>query len=86
MKSTQLKQLNAGGYEVILVSFADLQNPHNDFDGKACGAVGQSSLMALYDTMFSQVKNKLHFLHCLPFPPPCSELWNWILWRVPFHT
>ncbi|XP_065634780.1 delta-1-pyrroline-5-carboxylate synthase 2 isoform X2 [Quercus suber] len=36
-------------------SFADLQNPHNDFDGKACGAVGQSSLMALYDTMFSQI-------------------------------
>ncbi|XP_030926483.1 delta-1-pyrroline-5-carboxylate synthase-like [Quercus lobata] len=71
----QLKQLNSGGYEVILVtsgavglgrqrlryrrvansSFADLQNPHNGFDGKACAAVGQSSLMALYDTMFSQL-------------------------------
>ncbi|KAM1094781.1 delta-1-pyrroline-5-carboxylate synthase-like isoform X2 [Malus sylvestris] len=36
-------------------SFADLQNPQNDFDGKACAAVGQSSLMALYDTMFSQL-------------------------------
>ncbi|KAM1110456.1 hypothetical protein TB1_009153 [Malus domestica] len=36
-------------------SFADLQNPENDFDGKACAAVGQSSLMALYDTMFSQL-------------------------------
>ncbi|KAK7829357.1 delta-1-pyrroline-5-carboxylate synthase [Quercus suber] len=71
----KLKQLNSGGYEVILVtsgavglgrqrlryrrvansSFADLQNPHNGFDGKACAAVGQSSLMALYDTMFSQL-------------------------------
>ncbi|XP_062005198.1 delta-1-pyrroline-5-carboxylate synthase-like isoform X1 [Rosa rugosa] len=36
-------------------SFADLQNPQNDFDGKACAAVGQSSLMALYDAMFSQL-------------------------------
>ncbi|CAB4284590.1 unnamed protein product [Prunus armeniaca] len=71
----QLKDINAQGYEVILVtsgavglgrqrlryrrlansSFADLQNPQNDFDGKACAAVGQSSLMALYDTMFSQL-------------------------------
>nr|AKN79293.1 delta1-pyrroline-5-carboxylate synthase 2 [Betula platyphylla] len=36
-------------------SFADLQNPQYEFDGKACAAVGQSSLMALYDTMFSQL-------------------------------
>ena len=36
-------------------SFSDLQNPQYEFDGKACAAVGQSSLMALYDTMFSQV-------------------------------
>ncbi|KAG2685887.1 hypothetical protein I3760_10G147200 [Carya illinoinensis] len=36
-------------------SFADLQSPQNEFDGKACAAVGQSSLMALYDTMFSQL-------------------------------
>ncbi|KAH0995391.1 hypothetical protein GBA52_019255 [Prunus armeniaca] len=68
----QLKDINAQGYEVILVtsgavglgrqrlryrrlansSFADLQNPQNDFDGKACAAVGQSSLMALYDTIY----------------------------------
>lgn len=40
----------------LFCSFADLQNPQNDFDGKACAAVGQSSLMALYDAMFSQVK------------------------------
>ena len=36
-------------------SFADLQNPQMDFDGKACAAVGQSGLMAIYDTLFSQV-------------------------------
>ncbi|KAE8099327.1 hypothetical protein FH972_017318 [Carpinus fangiana] len=36
-------------------SFSDLQNPQYEFDGKACAAVGQSSLMALYDTMFSQL-------------------------------
>jgi delta-1-pyrroline-5-carboxylate synthetase len=26
-----------------------------DFDGKACAAVGQSGLMAIYDMLFSQV-------------------------------
>jgi hypothetical protein len=36
-------------------SFADLQKPQVELDGKACAAVGQSSLMALYDTLFSQV-------------------------------
>ncbi|KAH1199105.1 Delta-1-pyrroline-5-carboxylate synthase 1 [Glycine max] len=36
-------------------SFSDLQNPQGDLDGKACAAVGQSSLMALYDIMFSQL-------------------------------
>ncbi|KAF9674684.1 hypothetical protein SADUNF_Sadunf10G0152500 [Salix dunnii] len=36
-------------------SFADLQKPQVDFDGKACAAVGQNSLMALYDTLFSQL-------------------------------
>nr|ANU05021.1 delta-1-pyrroline-5-carboxylate synthase 1 [Manihot esculenta] len=35
--------------------FADLQKPQNEIDGKACAAVGQNSLMALYDTLFSQV-------------------------------
>ncbi|MCI16393.1 delta-1-pyrroline-5-carboxylate synthase-like [Trifolium medium] len=39
--------------------FSDLQKPQGDLDGKACAAVGQSSLMALYDTMFSQVEPKL---------------------------
>ncbi|BAT97175.1 hypothetical protein VIGAN_09054500 [Vigna angularis var. angularis] len=36
-------------------SFSDLQKPQGELDGKACAAVGQSSLMALYDTMFSQL-------------------------------
>ncbi|KAB5538765.1 hypothetical protein DKX38_016298 [Salix brachista] len=36
-------------------SFADLQKPQVDFDGKACAAVGQNNLMALYDTLFSQL-------------------------------
>ncbi|KAJ7961373.1 Delta-1-pyrroline-5-carboxylate synthase [Quillaja saponaria] len=36
-------------------SFSDLQNPQLELDGKACAAVGQSSLMALYDAMFSQL-------------------------------
>ncbi|KAL3698948.1 hypothetical protein R1sor_016970 [Riccia sorocarpa] len=34
-------------------SFADLQRPQGDLDGKACAAVGQSGLMALYDHLFS---------------------------------
>ncbi|EXB36719.1 Delta-1-pyrroline-5-carboxylate synthase [Morus notabilis] len=37
-------------------SFADLQYIQDNFeDGKACASVGQGSLMALYDTMFSQL-------------------------------
>jgi len=46
----------------LLCSFSDLQKPQGDLDGKACAAVGQSSLMALYDTMFSQVESKLSLL------------------------
>ncbi|XP_026657262.1 delta-1-pyrroline-5-carboxylate synthase 1-like isoform X3 [Phoenix dactylifera] len=34
-------------------SFADLQKPQLELDGKACAAVGQSGLMALYDCLFS---------------------------------
>ncbi|KAM3697962.1 hypothetical protein ACB098_06G152900 [Castanea mollissima] len=36
-------------------SFADLQKPQVELDGKACAAVGQNCLMALYDTLFSQL-------------------------------
>ncbi|KAK9741022.1 hypothetical protein RND81_03G076500 [Saponaria officinalis] len=36
-------------------SFADLQKPQSELDGKACAAVGQNGLMALYDTLFSQL-------------------------------
>ena len=73
--SMQVKELNALGYEVIIVtsgavgvgkqrlkyrklvnsSFADLQKPQMELDGKACAAVGQSGLMALYDMLFTQV-------------------------------
>ncbi|KAJ8747353.1 hypothetical protein K2173_012933 [Erythroxylum novogranatense] len=40
---------------LVNTSFADLQKPQVDLDGKACAAVGQNSLMALYDTLFSQL-------------------------------
>nr|ABY89287.1 pyrroline-5-carboxylate synthetase [Phaseolus vulgaris] len=41
--------------KLINSSFADLQKPQVELDGKACAAVGQSSLMALYDALFSQL-------------------------------
>ena len=44
---------------VIVCSFADLQKPQVELDGKACAAVGQNSLMALYDTLFSQVITRI---------------------------
>ncbi|KAL2525820.1 Delta-1-pyrroline-5-carboxylate synthase B [Abeliophyllum distichum] len=40
---------------LINSSFADLQKPQLELDGKACAAVGQNGLMALYDTLFSQL-------------------------------
>ncbi|XP_020252470.1 delta-1-pyrroline-5-carboxylate synthase-like isoform X2 [Asparagus officinalis] len=36
-------------------SFADLQKPQIELDGKACASVGQSGLMALYDALFGQL-------------------------------
>ncbi|CAA0829816.1 Delta-1-pyrroline-5-carboxylate synthase B [Striga hermonthica] len=36
-------------------SFADLQKPQVEIDGKACAAVGQNGLMAVYDSLFSQL-------------------------------
>ncbi|XP_044473107.1 delta-1-pyrroline-5-carboxylate synthase-like [Mangifera indica] len=44
------------GYrKLINSSLDDLQKPQNELDGKACAAAGQSSLMALYDALFSQL-------------------------------
>nr|CDM81203.1 unnamed protein product [Triticum aestivum] len=41
--------------KLINNSFADLQNPQFDLDGKAYAAVVQSGLMAIYDTLLRQV-------------------------------
>ncbi|GLT75466.1 hypothetical protein SLA2020_471890 [Shorea laevis] len=41
--------------KLVNSSFADLQKPQVELDGKACAAVGQNSLMALYDSLFSQL-------------------------------
>ncbi|XP_021845617.2 delta-1-pyrroline-5-carboxylate synthase isoform X2 [Spinacia oleracea] len=41
--------------KLVNSSFADLQKPQAELDGKACAAVGQNGLMALYDTLFSQL-------------------------------
>jgi len=40
---------------LINSSFVDLQKPQVELDGKPCAAVGQSGLMALYDSLFSQL-------------------------------
>ncbi|CAM6047290.1 unnamed protein product [Sphagnum compactum] len=36
-------------------SFVDLEKPQIELDGKPCAAVGQSGLMALYDSLFTQL-------------------------------
>ncbi|CAL9106939.1 unnamed protein product [Musa textilis] len=41
--------------KLVNSSFADLQKPQVELDGKACASVGQSGLMALYDALFSQL-------------------------------
>ncbi|GAB4831846.1 Delta-1-pyrroline-5-carboxylate synthase [Ancistrocladus abbreviatus] len=41
--------------KLVNSSFADLQKPQVELDGKACAAVGQNGLMALYDALFSQL-------------------------------
>uniref|UniRef100_A0A803N516 Delta-1-pyrroline-5-carboxylate synthase n=1 Tax=Chenopodium quinoa TaxID=63459 RepID=A0A803N516_CHEQI len=41
--------------KLVNSSFADLQKPQAELDGKACAAVGQNGLMALYDALFSQL-------------------------------
>jgi hypothetical protein len=47
-----------------------------NFDGKACAAVGQSVLMAIYDTLFSQVSHA---------PPICILVVKRV-WRYLFLT
>ncbi|XP_077238903.1 delta-1-pyrroline-5-carboxylate synthase-like [Tasmannia lanceolata] len=41
--------------KLVNSSFADLQKPQVELDGKACAGVGQGGLMALYDALFSQL-------------------------------
>ncbi|KAI4366488.1 hypothetical protein MLD38_022360 [Melastoma candidum] len=41
--------------KLVNSSFADLQKPQVELDGKACAGVGQNSLMALYDSLFTQL-------------------------------
>ncbi|KAL6609871.1 hypothetical protein ACP70R_039840 [Stipagrostis hirtigluma subsp. patula] len=41
--------------KLVNSSFADLQKPQMELDGKACAAVGQSGLMAIYDMLFTQL-------------------------------
>ncbi|XP_074376979.1 uncharacterized protein LOC141718495 [Apium graveolens] len=48
-----IKKWNIGVY--ISLSFAGLQNPQVELVGKACASVGRNGLMALYDTLFSQL-------------------------------
>ncbi|CAL5322547.1 unnamed protein product [Camellia sinensis] len=47
--------INSRSVLFLACSFADLQKPQVELDGKACAAVGQNGLMALYDTLFSQL-------------------------------
>lgn len=51
-------------------SFADLQKPQVELDGKACAAVGQGSLMAIYDALFTQVIGMTRYL----FFSNCSSI------------
>ncbi|KAG9147892.1 hypothetical protein Leryth_003487 [Lithospermum erythrorhizon] len=41
--------------KLVNSSFADLQKPQVELNGKACAGVGQNGLMALYDNLFSQL-------------------------------
>ncbi|KAK4756057.1 hypothetical protein SAY87_009814 [Trapa incisa] len=41
--------------KLVNSSIADLQKPPVELDGKACAAVGQNSLIALYDQLFGQL-------------------------------
>ncbi|THU68276.1 hypothetical protein C4D60_Mb08t02200 [Musa balbisiana] len=61
--------------KLVNSSFADLQKPQVELDGKACASVGQSGLMALYDTLFSQAWFLACFLlHILLLDVTSSQL------------
>ena len=47
----------------ILNSYVDLQKPQVEFDGTPCVVVGKSGLVALYDSLFSQVYNSLNLIY-----------------------
>ncbi|WZZ40229.1 hypothetical protein YC2023_036488 [Brassica napus] len=47
--------IKKGDGDHLAYVFADLQKPQSELDGKACAGVGQSSLMAYYETMFDQL-------------------------------
>ena len=66
-------------------SFADLQKPQHELDGKACAGVGQSSLMAYYETMFDQVilyfkKTMVLFSRLLLCRVPNIDAFFFFLW------
>ena len=61
---------------LLACSFADLQNPQFDLDGKAYAAVGQSGLMAIYDTLLSQVGL---LIVVLSFVVVVVEIWSFLL-------
>lgn len=42
---------------IILNIFVDFQKPQVKLDGKPCAIIGKSGLIALYDSLFSQVYN-----------------------------
>ncbi|URE38821.1 Amino acid kinase family [Musa troglodytarum] len=61
--------------KLVNSSFADLQKPQVELDGKACASVGQSGLMALYDALFSQAWFLACFLlHILLLDVTSSQL------------
>lgn len=55
MSSYQCTRVKWKSYVDLFCSFADLQKPQAELDGKECAAVGQSGLMSLYDALFTQV-------------------------------
>jgi delta-1-pyrroline-5-carboxylate synthetase len=59
-------------------SFMDLEKPQIELDGKPCAAVGQSGLMALYDSLFTQV-----LIDCYG---TSAHLWRWAAILLVFNA